>query len=80
MKTLTGNIVSLANKNTALVEVINRFKHPLYQKYLRRSKKYACHVDSGLELALGDTVTIVPCRPMSKTKTYRVVVPQTKGK
>lgn len=75
MKTLTGTVVSLKNKNTAAVEVENRFQHPLYKKYLRRSKKYACQVDEGISLTLGQKVTIVSCRPVSKTKSFKVLAP-----
>ncbi|MDO5561808.1 MAG: 30S ribosomal protein S17 [bacterium] len=75
MKTLTGTVVSLKNKNTAAVEVENRFQHPLYKKYLRRSKKYACQVDEGINLTLGQKVTIVSCRPVSKTKAFKVLAP-----
>lgn len=75
MKSLTGTVVSLKNKNTASVEVENRFQHPLYKKYLRRNKKYACQVDDGINLTLGQKVTIVSCRPVSKTKTFKVLAP-----
>lgn len=80
MKTLTGTVVSLKNQNTALVEVENRYQHPLYKKFLRKSKKYACQVESGLTLTLGQQVTIASCRPVSKTKAFKVLAPQTKEK
>ncbi len=73
MKTLTGTIVSLKNTDTALVEVENRYQHPLYKKFLRKTKRYACQVDKGSKLTLGQKVTIVSCRPISKTKTFKVV-------
>ncbi len=80
MKTLTGIVVSLKNQNTALVEVENRYQHPLYKKFLRQSKKYACQVNPGLELTLGQKVTITSCRPVSKTKSFTVLAPETKEK
>jgi small subunit ribosomal protein S17 len=72
MKNMSGVVVSLKNTATALVEVSSRFKHPLYKKYINRDKKYACHVE-GLELNLGDRVEIASCRPVSKTKTFKVI-------
>jgi small subunit ribosomal protein S17 len=74
MKTLTGKIVSLKNKNTAVVEVENHFKHALYKKYLTRTKKYACQLDDTAKVALGQMVEITACRPVSKTKSFRVII------
>ncbi len=72
MKKLTGRVVSLKNEQTAVVEVENHFQHPLYKKYLTRTKKYACQLDKGVNLELGQEVEIVSCRPISKTKHFRV--------
>lgn len=75
MKKLIGNIVSLKNANTASVEVIRRFQHPLFKKYVSRSKKYACHVPTELEgkLELGQDVFITETKPISKTKRFKVL-------
>ena len=75
MKKLTGRVVSLKNQQTAIVEVENHFQHPLYKKYLTRTKRYACQVDAGVDLVLGQEVMIVSCRPVSKTKHFRVESP-----
>lgn len=72
MKTLQGIVTSLKNDKTAAVTVTRRWKHPLYKKYVQRTKKYACHVED-IDLELGDKVSIAPCRPMSKTKHFKVV-------
>lgn len=72
MKTLKGEIKSLAREKTATVLVSTRWKHPLYKKYVKKSKKYACHYE-GMELKLGDRVEIQECRPISKTKHFTVV-------
>ncbi len=72
MKTFTGKVVSLANEKTALVEVERNWKHPLYKKIVRRTKNHPSHVE-GLELKIGDTVVIQECRPLSKTKHFKVV-------
>ena len=73
MKKLTGKVVSLKDAQTAIVEVEYHFQHPLYKKYLTRSKRYACQVDDQKQLALGQQVDIVSCRPVSKTKHFRVL-------
>ena len=72
MKSLTGKVVSLANKQTAVVEVENHFQHRLYKKYLTRTKKYACQLEPDTKLVLGQEGEIVSCRPMSKTKRFMV--------
>jgi len=72
MKSLTGKVVSLKNQQTAVVEVENHFQHPLYKKYLTRTKKYACQVEAGMKLSLGQEVEIVSCRPLRKTKHFKV--------
>lgn len=72
MKTLKGVVTSLKNEKTATVTVSRRWKHPLYKKYVKRNKKYACHVEE-LDLELGDKVLIQACRPISKTKHFKVI-------
>lgn len=72
MKKMTGTVVSLKNANTASVEVRSRKQHPLYKKYVSSDKKYACHVE-GVELSVGDQVEVAECRPMSKTKSFKVI-------
>lgn len=72
MKTFTGTVVSLANQKTVSVEVSRSWKHPLYHKIINRSKKFPSHVEN-LELKIGDKVTIQECRPISKTKHFKVV-------
>jgi small subunit ribosomal protein S17 len=67
----TGNVVSDKNDKTIIVE-INDFKtHPVYGKKYRQSKRYKVH-DAENEFKVGDRVTIVQCRPISKEKTWRV--------
>jgi len=72
MKTFTGTVVSLANQKTALVEVGRKWKHPLYHKIINRSKKFPSHFEN-MELKTGDKVLIQECRPISKTKHFKVV-------
>jgi len=71
-KTLQGTIVSLKTPKTASVLVERKWQHPMYGKFVKRSKKYACHFE-GLKLAEGDTVTITEIVPVSKTKRFKVI-------
>lgn len=71
-KTLKGVVVSTKMKDTIVVSV-NRFvKHPRYKKYIERRKKYHAH-DAGNTKVMGETVTIVETKPISKLKKFKVV-------
>jgi small subunit ribosomal protein S17 len=69
---LTGTVVSDKADKTVTVLVERRFKHPLYEKTIRRSKKYAAH-DEVNQYKEGDVVRIVESKPYSKTKTWEVL-------
>lgn len=71
MKTLQGIVKSLKNQKTAHVLVELRWQHPIYKKYVKRSKSYACHIE-GIDLKVGDNVVITETRPISKTKRFKV--------
>ncbi|PWT71070.1 MAG: 30S ribosomal protein S17 [Proteobacteria bacterium] len=71
-RTLTGRVVSDKMDKTVTVLVERRVQHPLYGKFVGRSKKYHAH-DEKNECHTGDTVMIEECRPLSKTKAWRVV-------
>ncbi|BAZ95069.1 MULTISPECIES: 30S ribosomal protein S17 [Thiohalobacter] len=71
-RTLTGRVISNRMDKTATVMIERRVRHPLYGKYIRRSTKYHVH-DENNECQEGDLVTIQECRPLSKTKTFRLV-------
>ncbi len=68
-RTEVGRVMSNKMEQTATVQVERRIKHPIYGKYMRRSKKYHVH-DEKNELNIGDTVQIKECRPLSKTKSW----------
>lgn len=68
----TGKVVSNRMDKTVTVRVERNVKHPLYGKYIRRSSKVHAH-DETNDCNEGDTVRIVPGRPMSKTKSWKVV-------
>jgi small subunit ribosomal protein S17 len=70
-RTLTGRIVSDKMNKTVTVLVERRVKHPLYGKIMTKSQKYHAHDEKG-EFKMGDLVTIEECRPISKTKAWRV--------
>lgn len=69
---LSGIIRKAKNKNTVVVEVERTFKHPMYKKYIKRSKKYHAH-DETDNLKIGDKVMIQETRPISKLKTWKVI-------
>ena len=69
---LSGTICKATNKKTVVVEVERTFKHPIYKKYIKRSKKYHVH-DETDALKVGDKVMIEETRPISKLKTWKVV-------
>jgi len=71
-RTLTGRVVSDKMAKTVTVMVERRVKHPLYGKVITRSKKYHAH-DEQNEYHEGDLVTIEECRPLAKTKAWRVI-------
>lgn len=71
-RTLTGKVTSNAMDKSATIMVERRLKHPLYHKYMRRSTKYHAH-DENNECGVGDVVLIQECRPLSKTKSWRLV-------
>ena len=68
---LFGRVTSNRMNKTVTVLVERRVKHPLYKKYIRRSTRIHAH-DETEECRVGDTVSIVQCRPMSRTKAWRV--------
>ncbi len=71
-RTLTGRVVSDKMDRTVTVLVERRVRHPLYGKIVRRSTKVHAH-DEENSCRVGDTVCVVECRPLSKTKTWRLV-------
>ena len=71
-RTLTGRVVSNKMQKTIAVEIERLVKHPTYGKYVRRTTKLLAH-DETNQAREGDTVTITPCRPMSRRKSWRLV-------
>ena len=72
IRTLTGRVVSDKMNKTITVLVERKVPHPVYSKYVRRSTKIHAH-DETNECKQGDLVTIAQCRPLAKTKSWRLV-------
>jgi small subunit ribosomal protein S17 len=72
LKTVEGRVVSNKMNKTVTVLVERHVKHALYGKYLRRSTKLHAH-DEDNTCNEGDLVRVVECRPLSKTKNWRVL-------
>ena len=68
---LQGNIVSTSNDKTVVVEVVRKFRHPLYGKFIKQNKKFKAH-DENNEYKVGEVVNIEEHRPISKTKSFVV--------
>lgn len=71
-KVRTGVVVSDGMEKTVVVRVDRSFRHPFYDKTVRRSKKLAAHDESN-EAHVGDRVRVVETRPLSKTKRWRLL-------
>ena len=71
-RTLQGTVVSNKADKTVTVRVERRIMHPVYKKFITKSKKFAAH-DSENRCKEGDSVRIRECAPISKSKTFEVV-------
>ena len=69
---LSGVVVSSNSNKTIIVKVTRRVKHKLYRKIIRRSKKYHAH-DENNQFKVGDNVSIIESKPISKLKNWVVV-------
>jgi small subunit ribosomal protein S17 len=71
-RVLQGLVTSDVNEKTVTVLVERRFMHPVYKKFIVRSKKYLAHDESN-QVKTGEMVRIRECRPLSKRKRWEVV-------
>lgn len=69
---LTGRVSSDKMDKTITVAIERRMRHPLYGKYIKRTQKVHAH-DENNDCRMGDTVTVEQCRPLSRSKTWRLV-------
>ena len=77
-RNLTGVVVSKSGEKTVVVRVERRVQHPLYKKFIRRTKKYHAH-DADNKFQVGDFDRIQECAPVSKLKTWEVVEQVARG-
>jgi small subunit ribosomal protein S17 len=71
-RVVTGTVVSNKMDKTITVLLERRVKHPVYGKYITRSSKIHAH-DENNQCNIGDTVTVTETRPISKTKTWKLL-------
>jgi small subunit ribosomal protein S17 len=69
---ITGTVIKIAGEKTATIVVERKVLHPRYHKTVKRFKKYLIHDEKG-SAKVGDTVSAIECRPMSKTKSFRLL-------
>ncbi len=68
---IQGNVIKIAGDKTATIVVERRVMHPRYHKVVKRFKKYLVH-DERNEVKVGDEIIAIECRPLSKTKSFRL--------
>lgn len=71
MKSLIGTVISTKMEKTATVEVERIKVHPIYKKRIKVKKKFHAHDEIGVKE--GDKVKMQECRPISKTKKWKIV-------
>ena len=71
-KVLLGEVVSNRMQKTITVKVERRLRHPIYERVIKRSKKFHAH-DEHNQCRIGDQVRIIETRPLSKTKRWRLL-------
>lgn len=71
-KTRTGLVVSNKMDKSIVVTVERKVKHPIYGKFVKKTTKFMAH-DEKNDCGIGDTVTIMETRPLSKNKNWRLV-------
>ncbi len=72
MKSLTGVVLRVNDPKTVKVEVSFNWQHPIYKKYVKRTKGYLCGLVEGLTVVVGDQVVLKESRPLSKRKRFIV--------
>ena len=75
---LVGSVIPSKMDKTVVVQVARKFPHPVYQKYVTRTKKYYAHDPEG-QCSPGDTVRIEESKPLSKLKRWRIVTIEQKS-
>ncbi|MGC9307766.1 MAG: 30S ribosomal protein S17 [Thermoplasmatota archaeon] len=70
---LTGTVVSTAMDKTVVIQKRRMHRVPKYQRYEKRTSRYKAHLPGCIDVEKGDDVTIMECRPLSKTVSFVVV-------
>ncbi len=70
MQSLSGTVVSIKNKNTVTITVPYTVMHAKYKKTMKRTTQVSAHTEK--EVKIGDIVTVIKCKPFSKTKHFRL--------
>ncbi len=73
-RVMQGQVVSDKNDKTVVVLIERRLMHPVYKKFIKKSKRYAAHDDTNA-FRIGDLVEIEECAPISRRKRWRVITP-----
>jgi len=71
-RTVRGVVISRSGDKSIRIEMKYRIKHPVYGKFVRRSTKLGVHDEKNIA-GIGDVVEVAECRPISKTKSWRLV-------
>tara|TARA_B100001013_G_C24457343_1_gene382103 strand:+ start:249 stop:512 length:264 start_codon:yes stop_codon:yes gene_type:complete len=71
-KRLTGKVLNSKMQNTVVLEISRKFPHPLYKKYIKKTKKYYAHDPKNI-CKTGDIVNIIESKPTSKLKRWRIL-------
>ncbi|KKU03089.1 MAG: 30S ribosomal protein S17 [Candidatus Amesbacteria bacterium GW2011_GWB1_47_26] len=71
MRTLSGKVISNKMAKTVVVEVERLVVHPKYHKRIKRTQKFHAHSELGIKI--GDVVKIAEVKPISRTKTWRII-------
>jgi len=69
---ITGTVIKIAGEKTATMLVERKVLHPRYHKTVKRFKKYLIHDEKGIA-KVGDTISAIECRPISKRKSFRLL-------
>jgi len=69
---ITGTVIKIAGEKTATMLVERKVLHPRYHKTVKRFKKYLIHDEKGVA-KVGDTISAIECRPISKRKSFRLL-------
>jgi small subunit ribosomal protein S17 len=69
---ITGTVIKIAGEKTATMVVERKVIHPRYHKTVKRFKKYLIHDEKGVA-KVGDMISAIECRPLSKTKSFRLL-------